>query len=243
MEKDCYTCFICWDSFSLSDEKEKNRVISCCHCTHRDYKYAHIDCLKYWVKSSKGNNKRCNICCAPYMIQKSGVPLTTLIKKHWVMAICYLLLLLTMGVISINSWAKYMIPAIVYIVVPHFNNETYQLETDNNNISVVYVNSEFLKKVYVFLQTFLFIIISFYVGKTLLTYVEKKSNTHYLIGISPTNQMVLVDIQEDEKEDLKEEKEKIGKSKITSKFFSFIEKKFSFGKDNNSIDKFNITMV
>lgn len=239
MDKEYYTCFICWESFSLSDEKEKNNIISCCRCNHHDYKYAHVDCLKYWVKSSNGSNKKCNICCTPYIIQKSEVPLSHLIKKHWMMFYFYVLFLISMFIITVVTWARYMIPTTVYVVTTSLNDHYYQIENERN-ISLIYINSELTKKALVILQTSLFIIISFFIGRKLLNYVEGKTNTQHLIGIDPNNQMILVDLKEEDENDESNE----DKSKFSNKvfnIFSIIEEKFS--KRNNTMDKIETTMV
>jgi hypothetical protein len=244
MDKDCYNCFICWESFSLSDKKEASKVISCCRCNHNDYKYAHIECLRYWVNSLNGSNKKCNICCTPYIIQKSKVPLSTLLKSHWVVVYFYVLFLISTFIISVLSWAKYMLPIIVYIVTPQFNNE-FNLEKENGT-AITYINNGYFIRFYVIFQTVVFIFSIVYVGRMLLNYVEKDNKNNKLIGISPSNQIVLVDLrkkkeEEDDDDDLKERREKLKMNLI--EIFSFIKEKVPFIKHNNKYKYNNTSLV
>jgi len=190
-----YTCFICWESFSLADEKEKEKVISCCRCFHNDYKYAHIRCMKYWINSSNGSNKQCNVCCTPYVIQTSRVSFTTIIKKYWHMTLIYLLLLAFAYTINMITWARLMIPATVYIVTPKYNKETHQYEKDDNP-EILYVGSTFTQKVVAVSQTIMVILFSIYLGRLSLMYMESKTNTRTLIGMSPDNRILSIDLNE-----------------------------------------------
>ncbi|ORX48361.1 hypothetical protein BCR36DRAFT_413136 [Piromyces finnis] len=205
MDTEKYTCFICWESISLSDKKERNEVISCCRCTHNDYKYAHITCLKYWVNSSNGNNKKCNICCSPYVIQKARIPFSTMLKSYWLIMYFYILLVIASFILSVITWAKFMIPTAVYIITPIFNKETHQYENEKDT-SVVYVESDIYQKVLVIIQTIVLVILCFFVGKLILSFIGKRTNNNKLIGMNPDNQIISVELK---KEVLKEEKQPI----------------------------------
>ncbi|ORX77538.1 hypothetical protein BCR32DRAFT_295569 [Anaeromyces robustus] len=243
MDTNYYTCFICWESFKISDEKENKNVISCCRCQHHDYKYAHIDCIKYWVNSSNGSNKKCNICGSPYIMQQFRAPFITLLKQYCLTIYFYVLFLISIFIISIVTWARYMIPASVYIVVPIYNQTTQKYE-QGKNTSLLYVESSKLEKTLVILETILFILISLNLGKILLDFMERKTNTNKLIGINCYNQLVSIDLE------ITEEKGKKKKNSPFSKLF-FIKKFKSYLNDNenipliksNTMEDINVTMV
>jgi len=198
MDTEKYTCFICWETFSLTNEKERKEVISCCRCTHNDYKYAHIHCLKYWVNTSNGSNKKCNICCSPYIIQKSRIPFSTILKSYWLIAYFYILLIIFSFMICMITWAKFMIPAVVYIVTPVFNKDTLQFENEKDT-SLIYVESDVHQKILVIIQTIVLIFLCLIVGKIILSFIEKRTNTNKLIGMNPDNQIISVDLKENNK--------------------------------------------
>jgi len=207
MSNEKYTCFICWESFSLDNKNEKEQVISCCRCLHNDYKYSHIRCLKYWVKNSNGSNKKCNICCTPYTIKNSRAPFTTILKNYWFLAYAYLMFLVFLFIINIITWAKVTVPVVVYIVSPKLNKESNQYKKDNNS-QLIFIESTLTQKIIVICQTIMSIFFSIYIGKLLVTYIEKKTNTNYLIGMSPDNQILSIDLNENNDEAVSDDEEK-----------------------------------